>query len=248
MRTNTKKKASSVSRKAPSYIDERVLQEINRRKLRIITEKSEQNAMNRSRKSPFSFVVSKKQGKSLAGIKVRRRPPYNTYACNAFILRELGRAEDAKSKLPRSRYGKEKHAWKNAEAIRKTIGFPARDKKTGQTWESIRQKSLLAFEPVRINKHDWVSLAVSAAKIFGIQFAIFMGMFMISFFFLGVGITTYFWDLLDFFFHVAPVCVVIAIISACLLADSGHLLMAKYLGISKAELEMQYPVLHPNIV
>lgn len=248
MRTNAKKKASSTSRKAPSYVDERIMREMKNRNLSIITGKADQNAKNKGGKVPFQYINEKKQGRRITGIEMRRRPPYSTFACNVLILHELGHATDAGRTSILSFYGKEKHAWKTAEEISRKIGFPAADKKTGETWSSIKKKALRPYEPFHIRKDDWLRLGITMLKLFGLQFAFFMGLFVISFFFLGVGITTYFWDLMDFFLHISPVCVFIAIVGSCIWTKSGHTIISKYIGVSRKDFETQHPFFCINLL
>lgn len=242
MRTNTKKRASSASKKAPSYVDERILQEMKKKNLAIVTEKADQNAKNRVGKVPFLYIDEKKQGRRITGIEMRRRPPYSTFTCNVLILHELGHAEDAGRTSLFSFYGKEKHAWKTAEDIARRIGFPAADKKTKETWAAIKRKALRPYEPFRIGKNDWTDLGITMLKLFGLQFAIFMALFMISFFFLGVGITTYFWDIMEFFFRISPIFISIAVVCSCIWSRSGHIIFSKYLGITRDEFEDRHPL------
>lgn len=98
----------------------------------------------------FAYVDSSRLEHGVCGIEMPLETPLDEFTANVAVLHEIGHIVSEKKKIPRSVWRKEIAAWKCAEKIRDSIGFPQGDPRTGNTWDEAKRFALSPYEPLRI--------------------------------------------------------------------------------------------------
>ena len=72
----------------------------------------------------FAYVDSSRLEHGVCGIEMPLETPLDEFTANVAVLHEIGHIVSEQKKIPRSVWRKEIAAWKCAEKIRDSIGFP----------------------------------------------------------------------------------------------------------------------------
>ena len=90
----------------------------------------------------FAYVDSSRLEHGVCGIEMPLETPLDEFTANVAVLHEIGHIVSEQKKIPRSVWRKEIAAWKCAEKIRDSIGFPQGDPRTGNTWDEAKRFAL----------------------------------------------------------------------------------------------------------
>lgn len=225
----------------PSYIDERVLQEIKKRNLSIMPNMAEVLGWKKGQYSEFTFVNTRNSTnpQGIVGIELCQHPSYTKYGCNVAILHEIGHAMNGRLEKFLPRYLAEKRAWKNAEKIRNSIGYPREHRPTMETWEGIKEASLKTYETIRITQQDillylaacmktWLAIFLSIAIITGVLL-----LFMLPAQHYSPNVLQS--ELLSFYLRIAIASIFPAVFASLLASHAGISLTAKFFGLTTEE-------------
>jgi hypothetical protein len=229
------KPSPNASIKPPAYIDKCVLQEIESRHLRLMPSMGEILRLKRGTYSEFCYVSMKNDGDRIEGIEVPRRSSYSHYASNVAIIHELGHAMDSERLRFMSRYTQEKHAWKNAEKIRDSIGYPVQDEQTGETWGHIRDAAMKSYENFHITKHDVLEFLSSS---FMVWFALDVLMLIFGAILAAVYSDVFTSEPVAYILYIFQCCLLFllpAVLLAFIFSDAGTIIRNKFFGIQTNE-------------
>lgn len=225
----------------PAYIDERVLQEIKKRNLSLMPNMAEVLGWKRGQYSEFTFVDTRSSDNphAITGIEICQHPSYTKYGCNVALLHEIGHSMNGRLEKILPRYTAEKRAWKNAEKIRRRIGYPREHRPTMETWEGIEEASLKTYENVRITKKDVLSYLAACLKTW---LAIFLFLAIITGVLLLLMLPAQHYspnvlqsELLSFYLRVAIGSILPAVSAPLFASFAGIKITAKFFGLTTEE-------------